>query len=162
MTDDVKIRRATAREAREVAEVHIRSRRAAEKAGLIPPAIHTDDEIRAWVADQLMKSCDVWVAMAGRKAVAMMALEGDRLEHLYVVPDRQSRGVGTMMLKVAKLLSPARLRLFTFASNTPARRFYEAHGFSAVDFDDGARNEEGAPDVLYEWRPTPAASPLAR
>ena len=32
-----------------------------------------------------------------------------------------------------------------------ARRFYEARGFSAVAFTDGARNEEGEPDVLYRW-----------
>jgi ribosomal protein S18 acetylase RimI-like enzyme len=160
--DDVTIRRARPHEAGEVAEVHIRSRRAAEKAGLIPPSIHTDEEIRLWVAEHLMKACDVWIALAGRKPVAMMALEGDLLDQLYVAPDRQSRGVGTTMLKLAKVLSPARLRLFTFATNTPARRFYEAHDFSAVDFNDGSRNEERAPDVLYEWSPARAASPQAR
>ncbi len=160
--DDVTIRRARPHEADEVAEVHIRSRRAAEKAGFVPPAIHTDDEIRAWVADHLMNSWDVWIAVAGRKAIAMMALEGDLLHWLFVLPGRQGRGVGTTMLKLAKVLSPARLRLFTFVSNTPARRFYEARGFSAVDFNDGSRNEERAPDVLYEWSPARAASPQAR
>jgi ribosomal protein S18 acetylase RimI-like enzyme len=161
-TDDVSIRRAKAHEAAEVAEVHIRSRRAAEKAGLIPPSVHTDDEIRRWVAEHLMHACDVWIALSGRKTIAMMALAGDLLDQLYVAPGRQSRGVGAMMLKLAKVLSPARLRLFTFVTNTPARRFYEAHGFSAVDINDGSRNEERAPDVLYEWRPTRAASPRAR
>ena len=44
------------------------------------------------------------------------------------------------------------LRLYTFQSNEPARDFYEKHGFRAVAFGDGTANEEGAPDVLYEWR----------
>lgn len=162
MTNDVAIRRARADDARKVADVHIRSRRAAEKSGLIPPSVHTDDEIRAWVVENLMKTCDVWLAVAARKPVAMMALAGDVLEHLYVAPERQARGVGTMMLKLAKLLSPARLRLFTFQSNLPACRFYEAHGFSAINFNDGARNEERAPDVLYEWTSARAVSPLMR
>jgi ribosomal protein S18 acetylase RimI-like enzyme len=160
--DDVTIRRARPQDAGEVAEVHLRSRRAAEKAGLIPPSVHTDDEIRLWVTEHLMKACDVWIALSGRKTVAMMALEGDLLDQLYVIPDRQSRGVGTTMLKLAKVLRPSGLRLFTFLSNTPARRFYEAHNFFAVDFNDGSRNEERAPDVLYEWSPARAASPQAR
>jgi GNAT superfamily N-acetyltransferase len=160
--DGITIRRAKPHDAGEVAEVHIRSRRAAEKAGLIPPSIHTDDEIRRWVAEHLMKACEVWIALSGRKTIAMMALEGDLLDQLYVAPGRQSRGVGAMMLKLAKVLSPARLRLFTFLSNAPARRFYEAHGFIAIDFNDGSRNEECAPDALYEWNPARAALPQPR
>jgi GNAT superfamily N-acetyltransferase len=162
MADDVTIRRARPGEAGEVAAVHILSRRAAEKAGHIPPSVHTDDEIRSWVADHLMKSCDVWIALAGRRTVAMMALEGDLLDQLYVAPGRQSRGVGATMLKLAKVLSPAGLRLFTFTSNAPARRFYEAHGFSAIEFNDGSRNEERAPDVLYRWTPARAVSTQTR
>ncbi|MFF7255401.1 hypothetical protein [Streptomyces microflavus] len=32
-------------------------------------------------------------------------------------------------------------------------RVYERHGFTAVAFDDGGRNEENEPDVLYHWAP---------
>jgi ribosomal protein S18 acetylase RimI-like enzyme len=149
--DDVTLRRSKPREAAEVADVHLASRRAAEAAGFIPKSIHTDDETRLWVAATLMETCDVWVAQAGRRVAAMMALDGDTVDQLYVAPECQGHGVGAMMIKLAKVLSPTRLRLFTFQSNTPARRFYEAHGFVAIDFNDGSRNEEGAPDVLYEW-----------
>lgn len=34
-----------------------------------------------------------------------------------------------------------------------SRAFYERHGFTAVAFDDGSRNEEGEPDVLRRWSP---------
>ena len=45
-----------------------------------------------------------------------------------------------------------RLSLYVFARNTSARRFYERHGFVAAEASDGARNEEGEPDVRYEWQ----------
>jgi hypothetical protein len=45
------------------------------------------------------------------------------------------------------------MRLWVFESNVPARRFYELHGFVAVERTDGAGNEERAPDVRMEWRP---------
>jgi len=47
----------------------------------------------------------------------------------------------------------AGLRLFAFQRNAPARRFYEARGFIAKEFTDGATNMEREPDVLYEWTP---------
>jgi ribosomal protein S18 acetylase RimI-like enzyme len=53
---------------------------------------------------------------------------------------------------------PGGLRLWTFASNTSAQRFYERHGFVAIDRTDGQHNEERAPDILYTWRaPRPPA-----
>lgn len=38
-----------------------------------------------------------------------------------------------------------------FQRNTGARAFYERHGFVAVDFNDGSRNEEKEPDATYRW-----------
>ncbi len=73
------------------------------------------------------------------------------LEHPYVLPAFQGQGIGARLLDLAKRLSPRRLRLRTFQANRPARDFYEARGFLAVEFGDGAGNEERAPDVLYEW-----------
>ncbi len=45
---------------------------------------------------------------------------------------------------------PLPLRLYTFQPHTRARKFYEHHGFVAIEFTDGRSNEEGVPDVLYE------------
>ena len=52
----------------------------------------------------------------------------------------------------AQVLGAFDRQLWTFQSNHGARRFYERHGFVAVQHTDGD-NEEGAPDVRYEWRP---------
>jgi hypothetical protein len=42
--------------------------------------------------------------------------------------------------------------IWVFRDNTRARSFYETHGCRVLRGTDG-ENEEGAPDVLYEWRP---------
>jgi len=39
-----------------------------------------------------------------------------------------------------------------FVENVDARAFYEAHGFKEVKRTSGSENEEGAPDILYEWQ----------
>ncbi len=58
-----------------------------------------------------------------------------------------------MLLDWAKTRSPQRLWLYTFQRNERAKLFYESQGFRALRLTDGERNEEKAPDVLYEWIP---------
>jgi ribosomal protein S18 acetylase RimI-like enzyme len=74
------------------------------------------------------------------------------------------RGIGAELLAVAKRQHPDGLRLWTFASNIGAQRFYERHGFLETKRTDGRDNEERAPDVLYVWagRSDSRASPHAR
>lgn len=144
------IRRATTEDAAEVATVYIASQRGA---GAHIPVVHTDAEIRAWVVDHMVPKRETWVADAGGRIVGVMVLDGEMVDQMYVSPESQRRGVGDAMLAHAKKLRPLRLRLYTFQSNAAARRFYEARGFVAKEFNDGARNQERAPDVLYEWTP---------
>lgn len=70
---------------------------------------------------------------------------------MYVKPTLTGRGVGAKLLRVAKRERSADLRLWTFASNIRAHRFYERHGFVEIDRTDGD-NEERAPHILYGWR----------
>ncbi|HEV2363515.1 MAG TPA: GNAT family N-acetyltransferase [Caulobacteraceae bacterium] len=140
---------AGATDAAEIAEVFLASR-----ADALPylPKVHGDDETRDWIANQLVPLCQVWVARHAGRIVGFLALHGDCLEQLYLRPGWYRRGIGSALLAQAKQANPDRLRLFTFQANHRARAFYEKHGFAAVDFNDGARNEEKTPDVLYEWR----------
>jgi ribosomal protein S18 acetylase RimI-like enzyme len=152
------IRRARAADAAAIAEVYIESRRGAAR---YFPTVHSDDEIRGWIASYLVPNLEVWVAEAADSGagkiiggiIGMMALEGEMVEQLYIAPAAQRRGVGDGMLALAMRERPATLRLWTFQANAPARRFYEARGFRAIELTDGARNEERTPDVLYEWSP---------
>lgn len=152
------LRRARAADAVAIAEVYIQSRRGAAR---YFPTVHSDDEIRGWIASYLVPNLEVWVAeeadpAPGKiigKIIGMMALEGEMLEQLYIAPGSQRRGVGDGLLALAMRERPSGLRLWTFQSNAPARRFYEARGFKAIEFTDGERNEERTPDVLYQWKP---------
>ena len=122
------------------------------------PELHGDADTRAWVASWLLPRRAVWVAERDGRVVGYAALADRLLEHLYVEPDSQGRGVGSALLARVMLESPERLELWTFQRNTPARRFYERRGFRAVESTDGAENEEREPDVRYVWKPaeTPA------
>lgn len=135
-----------------MADVWLRSRDAAVPA--IPAPVHTDDEVRAWFATVVLPTREMWVAEVEGAVVAVMVLDGDELDQLYVDPARTGSGHGGRLLAQAKMRRPDGLRLWTFQTNSGARRFYERHGFVAGAMTDGD-NEEGAPDVQYEWLPAP-------
>ena len=147
------IRRVTADEAFVAADVYLDSRAAA--GALIPPPVHDADDTRRWMRDDFLPRSESWFAVDEDDApLALLSLEGDDwLEQLYVLPTAQGRGIGRALIEHAKLRRPAGLQLWAFASNAPARAFYEANGFTAVEFTDGAGNEERAPDVRYRWMP---------
>lgn len=144
------IRSARADDGLAIAEVWLRSRYASVPA--IPAPVHTDDDVRRYFREIVLPSHDVWVAEEGGRLVAVLVLDGDWIEHLYVDPDNWRAGIGTRLLELAKREQPDGLQLWTFQANARARQFYERHGFVAIEMTDG-ENEEGAPDVRYEWRP---------
>lgn len=90
-----------------------------------------------------MATREVWLIEEEGLPVALLVLDGDWVDQLYVDAGRTGRGLGTQMLQLAKQLRPAGLDLWTFQSNDRARRFYERHGFEAVATTNGD-NEEGA------------------
>jgi GNAT superfamily N-acetyltransferase len=145
----MELRRARRDEAADIANVWIRSRKASVPA--IPPPVHTDEEVLVWIRDVVLPDREVWVAENDDAIVALLVLEHDWLDQLYVDPSWTGRSVGSRLLAVAKQQRPEHLQLWTFQSNAGARRFYERHGFLAAEMTDGD-NEEGAPDVRYEWR----------
>ena len=145
------VRRAEATEATEVADVWLRSRHASVPA--IPAPVHTDDEVRSWFREVVMPTRAVWVAVAGTGEIAaVLVLEDGWLDQLHVDPPWFDRGLGSVLVERAKHEQPDGLDLWVFASNTGARRFYERHGFVAIDATEGD-NEEREPDVRYRWRP---------
>jgi len=144
----IEIRKAVAKDVAEVAELFI-----ASQADALPflAKLHTPQETRAFIANDVFPKCDVWIALDDARIVGMMALAGVHIDHLYLLPGTYRQGIGTKLLDQAKRLSPKKLTLYAFAANTRARAFYERRGFKAVEFGDGSANEAGEPDVLYEW-----------
>ncbi len=150
----LRIRRATASDAEAVAMVYVRARHHAVPS--IPPLQGPDDSVRRWLVGVVLSGDEVWVAETEHEEiVALMLLEGDWIEQLYVDPSWTGRGIGTKLLEIAKCSRPDGLQLWTFQSNCSAHRFYERHGFRAEERTDGSRNQERAPDVRYVWVPRP-------
>jgi ribosomal protein S18 acetylase RimI-like enzyme len=114
---------------------------------------HTEVETRAWMRDTVFTRYSVRLADAAGEIVGFAARDGAWLMQLYVKPGWTGRGIGSNLLREiladAAFATPV-LRLYTFARNEGARRFYERHGFAAVAFGDGSANQEGEPDVRYE------------
>jgi GNAT superfamily N-acetyltransferase len=145
------LRRAEARDAAAAATVFTEARLSAGAS--IPPSVHTAEEDRGFVRDVLIAERETWVAEVDGAIAAVMTLDGGWLDQLYVGGAHTGRGVGSALVDLAKTHRPAGMQLWVFESNVPARRFYERHGFVAVERTDGEGNEERAPDVRMEWRP---------
>jgi GNAT superfamily N-acetyltransferase len=148
----VTIRRAAGPDARPAADVWLRSFAAALPHVVSP---RSADEVRGYFRDVVVPLREIWVADAGDGGgiVGLMVVNGDELSQLYLEPDWRGRGLGDRFVALAKERSPGGLQLWTFQVNKPAHRFYERHGFVAVEFTDGSGNEEREPDVRYVWEP---------
>jgi len=144
----MEIRKADPGEVGALAALWLRSRSASVPS--IPPTVHTDDEVHRWFEEVVLPTCEVWVADSSGETIALMVLDQEWIDQLYVDPTATGRGIGGALLEHAMRLRPTGLKLWTFQSNLDARRFYEARGFvtTAMTRDN---NEEQTPDVCYEW-----------
>jgi GNAT superfamily N-acetyltransferase len=145
------LRQATSGEASAAADLWLRSRYASVPA--IPRPVHSDEDVHRWFVSVVLPSREVWVAEADEHLVALVVLDGDWIDQLYVDPKWFGRGLGSQLVNLAKELRPSGLHLWTFQSNERARQFYERHGFQQQEMTDG-ENEEGVPDVRYRWAST--------
>src|SRR5258708_17179364 len=112
---------------------------------------HTPPEDRWFFRERVFPACEVWGALESTTIQGFIAFREGWIDHLYVLPEAQGRGMGSALLKVATSAFP-QLSLWTFQRNSGARAFYEARGFVLVRETDGSRNDEQEPDALYEWR----------
>ena len=146
------LRPATAADAPRVADLLISTREA-----FMPyaPSAYSQPQVREWVASHLVPSGGVTVAESHGQVVAVIATErGEQLSwvtQMAVDPKLVGQGIGRLLLAQAMRTLAPPIRLYTFQANAGARRFYERHGFVAVEFTDGQANEEHCPDVFYEW-----------
>ncbi len=122
------------------------------------PVLHSREDTIAYFAGHVLLHEEVLVAEVNQLVVGFIALEGDHVDHLYIAPAYQGRGIGDTLLAMAKEVRPDGLMLWTFQRNARARQFYEARGFVAAELTDGSRNEEREPDALYRWLPSASSS----
>ena len=92
----------------------------------------------------------VSVAKAANIPIGFMALKGNKLDQLFIVPDYQGRGIGKRFVDIAKSRFPEGLFL-TGAVPGRATKFYEREGFKR-----GETSEDffGHKIVRHDWRPS--------
>lgn len=116
----------------------------------IPAPVHSDDAVWAWVEHRVFHERELGVAKSSGVIVALLVLDGEWIDQLYVDPAHVGRGLRCRLLSVAKELQPEGLKLWTFTANVRARQFYERHGFASIG--NATRdNEERALALRYEW-----------
>lgn len=147
------LRPAGPRDAEAVAGVHL----AARRSGAMPPGVHTDAEVRSWLAARLAQD-EAWVAEVHGEVAGYLRLTETWLDDLYVAPQHAGQGLGTALLELAKTRRPDGFCLWVFEMNRPARGFYARRGLVELERTDGTANEERAPDIRMAW---PGAQPLA-
>jgi len=152
-TDVPEIRRADPTESDRAADLLWRVREQSAALGAIPPSVHPLEDMRNWMRQVVFARYEVWVGIDEESFVALLVLgRPDWLEHLYIDNTSTGRGLGSRLVDLAKRELGGPVQLWTFQSNLGARRFYERHGFVAVESTDGD-NEEGQPDVRYLYTP---------
>ncbi|POZ61358.1 GNAT family N-acetyltransferase [Chromobacterium alticapitis] len=149
----IAIRTAKTADAAALAGIYLDCRRAMPYA----PLAHDDAAVRAWFAEALLPSAQVWLAERNGEVAGFAACseqDGARwLDQLYVAAPHQGAGIGRALLAQALSGQAQACRLHVFQANAGARRFYEAHGFQLLGLGDGHDNEERCPDALYQWLP---------
>jgi ribosomal protein S18 acetylase RimI-like enzyme len=115
------------------------------------------DEWRRRFETEIAAEEQVFVAEVDDQIAGFLAVK-DRgnghgyLHEIFVSPDVQRRGVGSALMRLAKDLAPAGLRLHTLQRNTQAAAFYQRHGFSVASTGIG---RVGLPNAQYAWTPDP-------
>jgi len=141
------LRRATACDAKAVANVFSASFRLLT----FLPILHTVEEDRRYIQNVILNECEVTVAEDESGIVSFLAHQGEEVRLLRTRPDRIGMGAGTQLIDAEKASGIGALELWCFEANERAGRFYEARGFRAIRFTDGAHNEEQMPDIRYRW-----------
>ena len=115
------------------------------------PQLHTPEEHVGFFSGVVLRTSRVTVAEVDGAVVAFSAVKDGWLDHLYVVPAQQGRGIGGALLARAMSENPGGLSLWAFAANHGAIAFYGRAGFVEVLRTDGSGNEERQPDVRMRW-----------
>ncbi|MCP5038469.1 MAG: GNAT family N-acetyltransferase [Rhodobacteraceae bacterium] len=94
-----------------------------------------------------------WITVARQKGrvVGFLVRDGAEIHALYLSQRMRRQGIGKALLDHAKR-QQTQLALWTYEANKPAQLFYLREGFHEIARSDGADNDEGLPDIRYEWR----------
>jgi len=114
------------------------------------PRIYSRAEDIAHAANMIARG---WVQVAEKdgRVAGFAACDGADLNALYIGRDFRGQGIGAQIVQQLQREQPE-LNLWTFQANTGAQRFYRSHGFTELARTQGESNDEGLPDVQFQWQ----------
>ncbi|MDR0312718.1 MAG: GNAT family N-acetyltransferase [Treponema sp.] len=124
-------------------------KRASKEKAIGQKDIHSFLEHKNYLNEVLCKNYEVYIAIQNEKVIGIIVFNETEVNQLYIHNDYQGRGIGKILLDIAKNKSTGKLTLFTFEVNHKAQRFYERNGFRIIGRN--YKNEENLNDIKYEW-----------
>ncbi len=98
----------------------------------------------------IQQPCRIWVFESSNEVVGFLAMQNNLIDRLYVDPEHEKKGIGSVFIDHAKEMHPEGLVLCTHEQNKRARSFYQSRGFVAVRYG-LSPPPESMPDVEYHW-----------
>ena len=116
------------------------------------PELHTPEEDKNFFTNVIFEKDEVYIAEdEHHKIIGFIAFNKEFIDHLYLLPEAQRKGIGSELIHIAFQHSDE-LSLWTFQENFGARSFYAKQGFIVIKETDGTDNEEQQPDILFQWK----------
>ena len=119
--------------------------------GVIDP--HPLSDQREYFLAPVLPTHRVTLAVLDSKLVGFIAASEESVSQLHVQVGLHRRGIGSALLALSKVRSTGSLWLYAFTKNVRACRFYEKHGFVAVQR--GFEPVWQLEDVKYTWSAQP-------
>ena len=111
---------------------------------------HPIDRQRHYFETEVRPKTRVQVVKGSGQIIAFLAAHETYLAQLYVRVGHLGRGIGSLLLDLAKQQSSGTLFLHAFTRNTHACRFYQQRGFEVVEY--GFEPLWQLEDVKYKWQ----------
>ena len=101
-----------------------------------------------------LRALSVWLAVDDGRVIGIASRDGEWVSQLYIAPERTGRGIGQRLLDALLAEAASRRSPCSSCGRFSAMRARAASTSAmaslAVEFGDGAGNEENEPDVRYE------------
>lgn len=91
-------------------------------------ALHTPEHQQEYLSEKISRGSRVFMLVDGEPA-AVVSVTGSLIEDLYVLPSRQNKGYGTLLLEYAVRQCTGTPTLWILENNKGAERLYRRMGF---------------------------------
>ena len=101
---------------------------------------HTPEQQLAYLENKIKDGTNLYM-LIDEEPMGIVAVTGDLIEDLYVLPDKQNMGYGTELLRYAIARCTGTPTLWVLENNTDAVRLYLRMGFSRTGRKNAITNE---------------------